>query len=69
MAAAAYDTAFARDLVGAGADVRAKNRRGAEPLHEAVTLARWTAGRGGSGSPAAKAEQAKIVSMLSAATD
>ena len=140
VAAAAYDTTFARMLVAAGADVRAKNRRGAEPLHEAVTgapgshpwdpprqaamvsylveagadpdalaaggvtplhravrnrcsaavqalldagadphrandsgstpitLAHWTTGRGGSGSPAAKAEQAKILSMLTPAT-
>lgn len=138
VAAAAYDTAFARTLVGAGADVHAKNRRGAEPLHEAVRggpgsqgwdpprqaamiaylvevgadpnavaaggvtplhravrnrcsaavralldagadvhrsngkgstaimLAGWTTGRGGSGSPEAKAEQAKIVAMLTA---
>ena len=137
VAAAAYDTGFARKLVGAGANVRAKNRRGAEPLHEAVSggpgsrgwdqrrqaamvayligagadpdavasggvtplhravrnrcsaavralldagadphrannsgstaimLARWTTGRGGSGSPAAKAEQDKILSILS----
>jgi hypothetical protein len=137
VAAAAYDTEFAHTLVGAGADVRAKNRRGAEPLHEAVRggpgsnawdpqrqaamiaylievgadpnavaaggatplhravrnrcaaavralldagadphrsnnsgstaimLAGWTTGRGGSGSPEAKAEQAKILSMLS----
>lgn len=42
VAAAAYDTAFARTLVSAGAIVRAKNRRGAEPLHEAT--------RGGPGS-------------------
>jgi Ankyrin repeats (many copies) len=134
--AAAYNAGFARTLVGAGADVRAKNRRGAEPLHEAVrggpgstgwdpqkqvamvvylidagadpdavaaggvtplhravrnrcaaavralldagadphhsnnngstavTLARWTTGRPGSGSPEAKAEQAKILSIL-----
>jgi len=139
VAAAAYNTAFARELVVAGANVRAKNRRGAEPLHEAVTggpgslhwdprrqaemvaylikagadpnavaaggvtplhravrnrcsaavrallaggadphrandsgstammLAGWTTGRGGTGSPAAKAEQAKILSMLTAA--
>jgi ankyrin repeat protein len=141
VAAAAYDTPLARKLVGAGADVRAKNRRGAEPLHEAVSggpgsptwdprrqavmvaylieagadpdavaaggvtplhravrnrcaaavralldagadphrsnnagstaimLARWNTGRGGSGSPDAKAEQAKIVSMLTAVVD
>ncbi len=141
VAAAAYDIAFARALVGAGADVSAKNRRGAEPLHEAVSggpgsdawnprrqaamvtclidagadpnavasggvtplhravrnrcaaavralldagadphrtndngstaimLTDWTTGRGGSGSPDAKAEQAKIRSMLTAATN
>ncbi len=141
VAAAAYNTEFARKLVGEGANVRAKNRRGAEPLHEAVSggpgsrrwdprrqaamvaylieagadsdavaaggvtplhravrnrcaaavralldagadphrannngstaimLARWTTGRGGSGSPAAKAEQDKILSILTALTD
>jgi ankyrin repeat protein len=36
VAAAAYDVVFARMLVAAGADVRARNRRGAEPLHAAV---------------------------------
>jgi hypothetical protein len=35
-AAFAYDTEIARSLVGQGADVRARNRRGAEPLHAAV---------------------------------
>jgi hypothetical protein len=35
IAAAAYATDVARALVGAGADVRARNRRGAEPLHYA----------------------------------
>lgn len=43
IAAFAYDSAFARKLVGAGADVRAGNRRGAEPLHSAAN--------GGPGSP------------------
>jgi ankyrin repeat protein len=43
VAAAAYNTELAGKLVGEGANVRAKNRRGAEPLHEAV--------RGGPGSP------------------
>jgi hypothetical protein len=37
VAAAAYDVAVARELVGAGADIRARNRRGAEPLHAATT--------------------------------
>jgi ankyrin repeat protein len=136
VAAAAYDTALAGKLVAAGADVRAKNRRGAEPLHAAVTgspgssswnpngqatvihylieagadpdatatggvtpllravrnrcsaavralldagadphhtndngssardLARLTTGRGDTGSPEAKAEQANIIAML-----
>lgn len=41
-AAFAYDTLFARRLVESGADVRARNRRGSEPLHAAT--------RGGPGS-------------------
>jgi len=36
MAAAAYREAIARRLIAAGADIRARNRRGAEPLHYAV---------------------------------
>lgn len=35
VAAAAFDADVARALIAAGADVRAKNRRGAEPLHYA----------------------------------
>ncbi len=35
-AAFAYDSGVARKLVAAGADVRAANRRGAEPLHSAA---------------------------------
>ncbi len=35
-AAFSYDTDMARALVDRGADVRARNRRGAEPLHAAV---------------------------------
>jgi ankyrin repeat protein len=35
-AAFSYDTEMARELVSGGADVRARNRRGAEPLHSAV---------------------------------
>jgi len=31
-----YDVDVARQLVAAGADVRARNRRGAEPLHAAI---------------------------------
>lgn len=139
-AAFAYDRDMARDLVARGADVRARNRRGAEPLHSAATgvpgaanwnpprqravidylieagadpdaaalggitplhravrnrcsaavdalllaganpaavsrrgstpsdLARRTTGRGGAGSPAAKAEQQVILNLLNRAT-
>jgi ankyrin repeat protein len=139
VAAATYDPALARTLIDAGADVRARNRRGAEPLHAAVIgvpgapswdppqqvsvirylisagadpeataiggvtplhravrnrcsaavealldagsdprrtndhgssaldLARWTTGRGGTGSAEAKDEQAIIVRLLTAA--
>ena len=35
-AAFSYDTEMARQLIGRGADVRARNRRGAEPIHAAV---------------------------------
>ena len=136
VAAAAHDAVFARKLVVAGAHVRARNRRGAEPIHAAVIgvpgssswaprrqvaviqylieagadpeamaaggvtpllravrnrcsaavralldagvdphrrndngssaldLARLTTGRGGTGSPEAKAEQVRIIQML-----
>ena len=135
-AAFAYDTDIARRLVASGANVRARNRRGAEPLHAAIIggpssphwnpdrqvavirylvsvgadpnarasggvsplqravrnrcsaavaallelgsdpslandsgsvaadLATWTTGRGGTGSPEARAEQQKIISLL-----
>lgn len=36
MAAAAYDTSIAAELVSSGANVSARNRRGAEPLHYAA---------------------------------
>lgn len=45
VAAASYRYAMAAKLIKAGADVRAKNRRGVEPLHAAATgnpsSARW----------------------------
>jgi len=138
VAAAVYDTAVARALIDAGADIRASNRRGAEPIHaamhggpgsstwdpqaqvamirlliqagadpealasdgvtpllravrnrcsaavrelldagvdpnrrndngsSAIDLARVTSGRGGTGAPAAKVEQARIIAMLEA---
>jgi hypothetical protein len=139
-AAFAYDRETARDLLARGADIRARNRRGAEPLHAAMIggpgaptwnparqreiieyligagadpdaaalggvtplhravrnrcsaavaallaagaeprlgtdhgstpsdLARWTTGRGGSGSSAAKSEQKIITELLDRAT-
>jgi hypothetical protein len=45
MAAAAFQTRIADELIARGADVRARNRRGAQPLHYAVDggpgLAAW----------------------------
>ena len=139
-AAFSYDTELATELVARGADIRARNRRGAEPLHAAVMgvpgsahwdparqravilylieagadpnataaggvtplhravrnrcsvaveallsagadphllndsgstaadLARWTTGRGGTGSPEAKAEQEIIIELLDRTT-
>jgi hypothetical protein len=139
-AAFSYDPGMARGLVARGANIRARNRRGAEPLHAAVMgvpgsahwnppqqravivylieagadpnataaggvtplqravrnrcsvaveallsagadphlandsgstasdLARWTTGRGGTGSAAAKAEQGIIIELLDRAT-
>jgi hypothetical protein len=82
VAAAAYQREFAQKVVALGADVRARNRRGAEPLHYAVDgvpgstrwnpargstamqLATQNTGRGGTGSPEAKAQQAEIVRLL-----
>jgi hypothetical protein len=43
VAAAAYATTIVRQLVAAGAGVRARNRRGAEPLHLAAMGAPGTA--------------------------
>ena len=41
MAAAAFRRPVAELLVAHGADCRAKNRRGAEPLHYAADANRW----------------------------
>jgi hypothetical protein len=49
-------------LLEAGADPRQVNKSGSTPL----TLAMLTTGRGGSGTPEAKAEQRKILDILSA---
>jgi Ankyrin repeats (many copies) len=57
MAAAAKQTRIAEELIARGADVRAMNRRGAEPLHYAVD--------GGPGSPVWNpSEQTKIITRL-----
>jgi hypothetical protein len=63
VAAAGYRSGIARRLIGLGADVRARNRRGAEPLHYAAD--------GGPGSstwnPAAQAEM--IALLIAAGAD
>jgi ankyrin repeat protein len=57
MAAAAYQTRIVEKLIAKGADVRARNRRGAEPLHYAVD--------GGPGLPAWNpSAQTKIIARL-----
>jgi ankyrin repeat protein len=57
MAAAAYETCMTEELIARGADVRARNRRGAEPLHYAVD--------GGPGLPAWNpSAQTKIIARL-----
>jgi ankyrin repeat protein len=52
--------AAVRALVDGGADSRQPNKAGSTPLHLAVQ----TAGRGGSGSPQAREQQARIVRLL-----
>jgi hypothetical protein len=60
MAAAAHETGIARELVSKGANVRARNRRGGEPLHYAAD--------GAPGSPAWDPDaQYAIVKFLIAA--
>jgi ankyrin repeat protein len=57
MAAAAHQTRIVDELIAKGADVRARNRRGAEPLHYAVD--------GGPGLSASEQKaQAKIIARL-----
>jgi Ankyrin repeats (many copies) len=57
IAAAAYQIRIAEELIARGADVRARNRRGAEPLHYAVD--------GGPGLPAWNpSAQTKIIARL-----
>jgi hypothetical protein len=59
MAAAAFRRDIAALLVEHGADCRAKNRRGAEPLHYAADANRWN--------PVAQAET--IASLIAAGAD
>lgn len=47
-------------LLDGGADVFARNKSGSTPM----LLATLNTGRGGSGSPEAKAQQAKILRLL-----
>jgi len=49
-------------LLDGGADPHAVNRNGSN----AMDLASWTTGRGGSGSPEARAQQEEIVALLTA---
>jgi ankyrin repeat protein len=52
--------AAVRALLDGGADLRRPNKAGSTPLHLAVQ----TTGRGGSGSPQAREQQADIVRLL-----
>jgi hypothetical protein len=63
IAAAAYRHAIARQLIAMGADVRARNRRGAEPLHYAAD--------GIPGSPAwnPRAQAATVTALIEAGAD
>jgi ankyrin repeat protein len=53
-------SAAVRALLDAGADPKAKSKSASTP----IKLAKLTTGRGGSGSPQAKAEQAEILRLL-----
>jgi hypothetical protein len=63
IAAAAYQAEIARSLLAAGADVHARNRRGAEPLHAAA------AGLPGSPRWNPDAQTATIVCLIKAGAD
>ena len=63
VAAAAYRKAFATQLVVCGADVRARNRRGAEPLHAAA------GGMPGSATWNPRAQAATIAWLIAAGAD
>ena len=63
VAAAAYRTDIAKELVGHGADVRARNRRGAQPIHYA------TIGQPGSETWAPRAQAAIVAYLLRVGAD
>lgn len=63
VAAAAYRTGIAKELIGHGADVSARNRRGAQPIHYA------TVGQPGSETWAPKAQAAIVAYLLRAGAD
>jgi ankyrin repeat protein len=63
VAAAAYRTYIAKELIGHGADVSARNRRGAQPLHYAAT------GQPGSPRWAPRAQAAIVAYLLRAGAD
>jgi hypothetical protein len=63
MAAAAYRTEIVQKLIAMGADVRARNRRGAEPLHAAAV------GMPGSHTWNPQAQAATIASLIRAGAD
>lgn len=62
-AAFSYDPEMARDLIARGADIRARNRRGAEPLHAAAIGAPDSA----SWNPAR--QRAVVLSLIEAGAD
>jgi Ankyrin repeats (many copies) len=63
VAAAGHRTDFVARLIGAGADVRARNRRGVEPLHAAA------AGMPGSPDWDPQAQAATIACLIAAGAD
>jgi hypothetical protein len=63
VAAAAYREKIARKLIAAGGNVRAKNRRGAEPLHYAVD------GAPGSRTWNPSAQAATVAALIEAGAD
>ena len=63
IAAAAYRPAIVQELIASGANVRAKNRRGAEPLHAAA------AGMPGSHTWNPSAQAATVACLIEAGAD